>query len=75
MGKLSFKHKLLIFFGYKYLINQRSKEIHNLKHLHPNCHTELISKDNRFYGTKTDKDDLDSFFNGCRWCMKEESTD
>ena len=75
MRKLSFKEKLLIFFGHRYIGNMRSKEIHDIKNLHPNCHIELISDDNKFYLTKSYKNHLKTVYNGCRWCMKEESTD
>lgn len=75
MNTLSFKEKLLIFFGHRYIGNMRSKEIHDIKHLQPNCHIELISEDNKFYMTKHAKDNLKVIYDGCRWCMKEENTD
>jgi len=75
MKKLSWLTKLRIFFGYSYLVNTNTKEIHDLKTPHHNCHTELISKKNRFYATKKDVDDLSSFYDACRWCMKEQSKD
>jgi hypothetical protein len=75
MKKLSCCTKLFMFFGYNYLVNNNTKEIHNLKNLHHNCHTDLIAKHNRFYATKKNVDKLLSHYDGCRWCMKDESKD
>jgi hypothetical protein len=75
MRELSFKEKLLIFFGHRYIGNMRSKEIHDIKNLHHNCHIDLISEENKFYMTRHAKDNLKLIFDSCRWCMKEDSKD
>ena len=75
MVKLTFFQRLAVFFGYRYFINNKTKEIHDLKNKHHNCHIELASKNNTFYATEKDKQALSTFYDGCRWCMKEESKD
>lgn len=75
MKKLSWCTRLAMFFGYKYLVNRNTKEIHDLTNRHHNCHTDLVSKNNRFLATEKDVKALMSFYDGCRWCMKEKSKD
>lgn len=75
MKKLSCLTKLFMFFGYKYLVNNNTREIHNLQNPHHNCHIDLISKKNRFYVTKRRMNNLLSSYDGCRWCMKDKSED
>lgn len=72
MVKLTFWQKISVFFGYRYFVNNNTKEIHDLKHKHHNCHIELASKNHTFYATEKDKNALETFYNGCRWCMKDE---
>jgi hypothetical protein len=65
--------KLMLWLGYRYLLNKRTMEMHDLHHPHTNCHTDTMSRKNRRYLTKpraarmlyTDEAD------GCRWCMGE----
>lgn len=73
MTKLTFIQKVLFLFGYRYLANRNTKEIHNLRYLHHNCHTKLISRKSRMYLTTKEKDELitSTEYNGCRWCMKK----
>lgn len=71
--KRSFKELFMCFFGYKYLANKRSGEIHDLKNLHSNCNHNLIAKRNKQYLRQCDVDlmfETDEY-NGCRWCMPE----
>ena len=42
MIKLTFIQNVLFLFGYRYIANKRSKEIHDLQYLNYNCHNELI---------------------------------
>jgi len=62
--------KIRRFFGYRYLVNLGSMEIHDLKNNHRNCHIPLITK-KRFITQKGLKKILLEGFNGCRFCMKE----
>jgi hypothetical protein len=68
---------LKVFFGYQYLVNLHSGEVHDLKNEHPNCRTYLISKDHKLYVKKAKAKRMmkTGSFNGCRWCMKKEDTD
>jgi hypothetical protein len=63
-------------FGYRYLINHASREVHDLANEHVNCHI-LEIKDREFARRKRAVALLDmvSEYNGCRWCMKEKDTD
>ena len=64
-------------FGYVYLVNLHSGEIHNLRNEHRNCKLGFISLDHRRYVTKRKAMKLiaSGGFNGCRWCMGEKDTD
>jgi hypothetical protein len=65
-------------FGYNYLINLRTMEIHSLKNEQPNCKIHLIAKHNKEYITKKRMKRLlddSSLYDGCRWCMKDYHTD
>ena len=61
-------------FGYRYVANMRSYEIHILNSTHPNCHLDLIA--NKRYLTKRGmRKYINQGFDGCRWCMKHLHTD
>lgn len=55
-----------------YVINEKTKEIHNSLNIHKNCQLPLIT--NKKYITKSQyKDYLRNGYDGCRWCNKEEN--
>ena len=64
-------------FGYVYLVNLHSGEIHNMLKEHKNCRIPFIKLDHRRIVTKKKalKMIATSRFNGCRWCMGEKDTD
>jgi hypothetical protein len=64
-------------FGYTYLVNLNTGEIHDLKVGHKNCHTELIATDHRRYSTRKQVAKFmgRAGFNGCRWCMRKFDAD
>jgi hypothetical protein len=64
-------------FGYTYLVNLSTGEIHDLKVGHKNCHIELIAKDHKRYRTRKQVAKLmgKAGFNGCRWCMAKFDSD
>jgi hypothetical protein len=66
-----------VFFGYRYLVNMHTGEVHNLRNPHKNCQTFLIGKDHKKYVTlaKAKKMIATGKFNGCRWCMGAWDTD
>lgn len=57
-------------FGFTYIVNKRTKEIHDTKNEHSNCHLNLISR-KRFVTKRKAYKLMKSGYNGCRWCMKE----
>lgn len=69
----------LSFFGYTYLMNKRSGEVHDLKNIKLNCGCDKMSKKNKKYITerkfKKLKSLQDSKVNGCRHCMPKEDMD
>jgi hypothetical protein len=68
--------KLTLFLGYTYMINKRSKEIHDLKNTHVNCHLDKISDVNSVIIHKSKLQwHLNNGYNGCRWCMPKQDTD
>ena len=74
MIKLTFIQNVLFLFGYRYIANKRTKEIHDLQYLNCNCHNELI-KSKKYITTKSKNELLTTDYNGCRWCMKNDDTD
>lgn len=63
-------------FGYRYLLNLRSKEIHQLNNTTDNCLINLMSKNNKkFIGKRKLNKYLDQGYNGCRWCFASKDTD
>jgi hypothetical protein len=63
-------------FGYKYLLNLRSKEIHKLDSVGDNCLINLMSKKNKkFIGERKVAGYINNGYNGCRWCFKIADTD
>lgn len=71
----TFYENLMIMFGYKYLLNKRSKEVHKLCSKHKNCGINLMSRKNKKYLTEAQKDHLfdNDIANGCRWCYSERN--
>jgi len=61
-------------FGYRYLINHASREVHDLGNEHVNCH--ILSIKNREFAKRKRAMDIMSMvqeYNGCRWCNKEHN--
>ena len=75
MIDLTFKEKMLVFFGFGYVINHASREIHRLSRKHKNCLYNMMDK--KKYTTKEHAYYLifSKGYNGCKWCFKEENTD
>jgi hypothetical protein len=63
--------------GYRYLVNMRSAEVHDIKGEKGNCRISKISKENKRWITdrKLDKLRAADKVNGCRWCMPYMDTD
>lgn len=75
MKDLSFWNRFLMLLGYTYLVNKHTKEIHDLKNPHNNCHVESMSEKNKFLASQKEVNKLLEEYDGCRWCMKEKSKD
>ena len=75
--------RLRFLFGYKYLLNINTREIHSLKHTHINCCLPSISNEHKKYLTEKGmlklikgQPDSGTFrYNGCYWCLKKYNTD
>ena len=63
--------------GKTYLVNKRSKEIHNFNVKKSSCGRDMIAPQNRLWVTKKKALELieSGKYNGCRWCMPKEDTD
>lgn len=62
-------------FGYSYLLNKNTLEMHSLKNETKACRFDMMAKHNKQFMTKRQKNKLltgDTLHNGCRYCMEEE---
>ena len=80
MTKLTFTDKWFIFWGYTYLLNVRSMEVHDLRKLTKSCSVDQMAKKNKrrlshsgFEKVLT-KGIKGKIANGCRWCLKKHDT-
>lgn len=70
--KATFKEKILLKLGYKYVANTSTKEIHLLTD--PICHaTFYLAKKNRKYVNRRQMIKMikSGEYNGCRFCLTE----
>lgn len=62
--------KIRLFFGYRYVLNTKTQEVHNLKNIKTRCRIPLLV--NYKYLTKRQMlKAIKSGANGCRFCCKE----
>jgi hypothetical protein len=59
-------------FGFKYVINRNTSEIHKLSNIKTNCHVELMTNKMMI---KNSEEWLKNGYNGCRWCYNEADND
>jgi hypothetical protein len=71
-AELTLKELIFKFFGFGYIVNYGSKEIHRLENKHPNCRTEMIANGQFVTKKRAYKLIADNGFNGCRFCWKEK---
>lgn len=66
------RNKILELFGYRYIYNKNTDEVHDVKNLHKNCQFKLMR--NCYYISKKTANFILSLSieNKCRWCMKKE---
>jgi hypothetical protein len=56
---------------FPFITNERSKEVHRVKTLSPNCHIDIMA--NGKYRTRRKvRKLLADGYNGCRWCFNEK---
>ena len=60
--------------GYKYLANNKSKEVHCLDSKHTNCHLLMIKDYVLLFDDELDCA-LKEGYNGCRFCLKQYDSD
>lgn len=68
------KEFFLRLFGYKYLLNINTLEIHSLKNKTKACRIDMMAKHNKQYLTEKQMKKLldgNSLHNGCRYCLRE----
>jgi len=56
-------------FGYKYILNERSREVHNPDHEHVNCHLDMISHKRYITKRRFNKLYKAGRVDGCRYCI------
>ena len=68
--KLTFWEFIVDLFGFGYVVNHRSREIHKLSEKTSNCKLDLVAKHNREYVSRSRALVLIAKmgYNGCRWC-------
>ena len=65
------KRNLFIeFFGWRYIVNHNTKEIHRADSTDSRCRFHLMTKCERITKRKLKKL-LERGYNGCRWCLQE----
>lgn len=69
--KNSFIIKFKKLFGYRYLINLCTREIHDLKNTHKNCRLNMLVH-KKFIKEKELEYYLKKKYNGCRFCFKSK---
>jgi hypothetical protein len=69
--------KIRRLFGYNYILNKRTMEIHDLTNKVHNCGRLAISRRNRKWLTAAGAERMFATgdANGCRWCYETEDTD
>jgi hypothetical protein len=68
--------KLLYFFGFRYLVNKRTKEIHRLNSQKEQCAFRYMTwRNKKVIHQLRLKKHLQNGHNGCRYCLKQYDTD
>ena len=82
--KLTFKQAWFVFWGFPYLLNMRSLEVHDLRRQTKSCSIGMMARKNKRYlsqsqfevavtkGVKINGTMRRA--NGCRWCLKKHDT-
>lgn len=69
---IALRRAKLKFFGFKYIVNNHTNEIHVVSNMKTNCHLDLMT--NATY-VKSSEELLKNGYNGCRWCYSETDND
>ena len=70
--KRTFWEEINYLLGWRYIINTKTKEVHDLKNKKASCRLDLMSSKNKKYVGRQEMFRLvkEQDYNGCRWCMK-----
>ena len=69
--KLTLKEKFKKFWGFGYVVNENTGEIHRLKNKHTNCHHNIMT--NKIFITKKSAlKKLEGLHDGCKYCWGEK---
>ena len=69
----TFKEQVMMFLGFRYVLNDNTQEIHDLRNKTKNCCLPAMKRKHKFYvGRAMANEHLDMGYNGCRFCYKEE---
>lgn len=63
--------RLKIFLGNRYAVNVDTKEVHDLKNLHRNCHEELWDMESYWFVSRKQMIEMMQMCSGCKWCMRK----
>jgi len=71
---LTFFEALAIIFGFGYVVNHNTKEIHDLSSKKTHCQLHLMSRKNKMYVSLRKALRLvnSDEYNGCYWCWNEK---
>jgi len=72
MGHIA-KFNIMLSSG-NYLINEKSKEIHDLNNIHQQCFIDIIKNKTYIKGSQL-PEYIKNGYNGCRWCNSKYDTD
>lgn len=64
------RNKLMEFFGYEYVLNKKSGEIHNVKKLHKNCNFASLRHGKYISSKKVKKLTQNNTSKFCFWCNR-----
>lgn len=78
--KLTIVEWFYVFFGFPYLLNANTGEVHYLPNKTKHCWINLMNQANKVYLSKKQFNSLNGTvfngvaINGCKWCLKKHDT-
>ena len=66
------RNRILEAFGYRYIYNKNTGEVHDTKKLKPNCQFHLM-KGGYYISKRKARSIINNYTNdACKWCIKDE---